>query len=217
MSWALRRTGHIVAMKIVWKRKKNEFLRIIILLEHSTREKIDWYWQTTNEKRRTAIKIYLSLIFTPIDGTMRSAHAPWNAERSVRIVVLKSLRSRRARPKTTGKFYFQIKISFAQKRFVRCGVWQWSFWLFRRSWTVAWAMCPIKNNIHRIGSTIVNQRTISEMKIKIYCLCCVVPAAAHHSAPRMCLRFYILLLLSLLWLQYWFYTKLRTKKTKFDA
>lgn len=29
---------------------------------------------------------------------------------------------------------------------------------------------PLKNNIHRIKSAIVNKRTISEMKIKIYCL-----------------------------------------------
>lgn len=114
-------------------------------------------------------------------------------KRSVGIVALKSLRSHWARPKTTGKFYFQIKISFAQKRFrsfvVAADNGHFGFFIDR--WTVAWATGPTQNNIHRIGSTIVNQRTISEMKIKIYCLrcCCVVLTAAHHSAPRMCLRF----------------------------
>lgn len=75
-----------------------------------------------DDKRKTSNGNKNIFIINFHSNRRHRAHAPWNAERSVRIVALKSLRSRRARPKTTGKFYFQIKISFAQKRFVRCGV-----------------------------------------------------------------------------------------------
>lgn len=43
---------------------------------------------------------------------------------------------------------------------------------------------PLKNNIHRIESAIVNKPTISEMKIKIYCPARSALAQPRNAAPK---------------------------------
>lgn len=71
---------------------------------------------------------------------------------------------------------------------------------------------PITNNVECIKSAIVNEQTISEMEIKIYCLCgqCWQPLT---DARRMCFRFFFrYCYCDELINKYLFFTKIQTEK-----